>query len=174
MDWNTVIQFVSPLAVAGLIIAVLKAAHDRITQIRQAVLSILPHVRIDRVSTASPPYSLEIVLLNAGMGPAMNLSITLDGLPGWEHVRPRLEAHQVMTASTVIPDDAPIRVQPENATLTVSYQDQFGGEDKLVCPIVQSPRADGLFNVAANLQQIREVRYHFTDWRLWKLRDQVP
>ena len=175
MDWKTFFQIASPIAVAGLIIAVLAQVVAKLNRVRDRLKDHQPTLTVNHALLQGPPYSVDVRITNSGPGPALQTTVRIDGLPG-STVHPRLAPKQPFSAVFDVPSDAPLRAQPleEEGYLCVDWDDELGFHYALAAPITNHTlRNDGLYNFGFDLQQVEERRPSISWMKLWRIRKGV-
>jgi hypothetical protein len=156
MDWKTFFQIASPVAVAGLIIAVLTQVVAKLNRVRDSLKDHRPSLVLNHALLQGPPYSVDVRITNSCPGAAVKTTVRIDGLPG-SAVQQRLAAKQTFSAVFDVPSDAPLRSQPleTEGYLFVECDDEFDLHYVLSPPIANHTlRADGLYNFGLDLQQV--------------------
>jgi hypothetical protein len=175
-SWWTIIGLLSPPAVLMFLYAQVKMTLNRV---RDRLPQRQPKIIIERASVAgSRPHTvLDLVLVNQSGAPAFNLRCQLDGLPGWEEKRDRVEGPERVTLRKppAVTDETPIRSKrTENACLTIRYDDQFGYSYALSCPVEQAfHHGVMLYDLNVWRDRVQETKPKPSRWRLWKLRHRV-
>lgn len=174
MDWETFFKIASPLAMAGLVIAVLAQIAVKLNRVRDRLKDHQPSLVVNHALLQGPPYSVDVRITNSGPGPALKMTLRIDGLPGGV-VHPRLTAKQTFSAVFYVPSDAPLRSQPlDGAGLLIQCEDELGFPHVLKAPIRDhNLRADGLYNFGFDLQQVVERRPSISSMKLWRIRKTV-
>ncbi len=150
------------IGLIGLIIAAVVGYHNYVVardQIGRDFLVIQPDVRIGSASVISleRSYTARVRLHNLGRTTAYDGTVAMDGWPGKEHVSfmyPLRPGHNEYEVAIELGSDSPIRTTlQEGAQLRIRYRDRWNNWYELSYPVLQTARANGLFNVQIQAEQ---------------------
>ncbi len=171
------------IGLIALIVAILVAYYQIIPardQIRRDFLLCQPDVRIRSASIISsePSYTARFRLHNLARTTAYDVTVVMDGWPGEEHVSfisPLRPGHNEYEIPIELSSDSPIRTTLlEGARLRIRYRDRWHNWYETSYLVVQTSRANGLFNVHIEVEHptvrrppvsLRKMRRHLREIR---------
>jgi len=140
--------------------------------VRKDFHALQPNVQIRGASiiSAGQSYAIRLQLHNLGKTAAYDGIVTLDGWTGKKDfpvVHP-VHPHNVYEESIELGQNSPIRTSKmETAQLRIRYRDRWDYWHEISYPVVQTSRADQLFNVQIRQEQgtMRRPKVSFINMR---------